>query len=185
MQKMKKLAILTVFAGVLAAGQMTKVEKTMPAANPADDKKGLTASVPDAYAVSTQFERIVVFRFKNQTDVLAGMQKLIKEQKIKNGVILSALGSLISYHVHAVSNRTFPSKDIYFQDPMQPSDLISMNGYIINGRLHTHVTLSTGDKAFGGHLEPGSKVFTFVVVTIGVLKDAPGLDDKLDDKTYR
>jgi predicted DNA-binding protein with PD1-like motif len=185
MQRITQLVLMTVFAGVLAAGQVTKVEKTMIAPNPADDKKGLSASVPDVYAVSTQFERVVVLRFKNQTDVLAGLEKMVKEQKIKNGVILSALGSLISYHVHAVSNRTFPSKDVYFADPTAPSDLLSMNGYVIGGRIHAHVTLSTGDKAFGGHLEPGTKVFTFVVVTIGVLKDAPLLDNNLDNKSYR
>jgi predicted DNA-binding protein with PD1-like motif len=185
MQKLTKLVLMMLLAGVLAAGQMTKSEKTMPAPNPADDKKGLSASVPDVYAVSTQFDRIVVLRFKNQTDVLAGLEKMVKEQKIKNAVILSALGSLISYHVHSVSNRTFPSKDMFFADPTAPSDLISMNGYVIGGRIHAHVTLTTGDKAFGGHLEPGTKVFTFVVVTLGVLKDAPGLDNKLDDKTYR
>ena len=39
-------------------------------------------------------------------------------------------------------------------------------------------------KAFGGHLEPGTRVFTFAVVTLGVLPD--GLDlAKLDDKDYR
>jgi hypothetical protein len=46
------------------------------------------------------------------------------------------------------------------------------------------VTLATADKAFGGHLEPGTEVFTFAIVTIGVLNDKADLS-RVDDKTYR
>lgn len=59
-----------------------------------------------------------------------------------------------------------------------------MNGYIIDGRIHAHMTLANPDKAFGGHLEPGTTVFTFAVVTLGVLNDSTDLR-RVDDKTYR
>ncbi|MBI3696121.1 MAG: hypothetical protein HY238_14930 [Acidobacteria bacterium] len=40
------------------------------------------------------------------------------------------------------------------------------------------------EKSFGGHLEAGTSVFTFAIVTLGVLPD--NVDFKrLDDKTYR
>lgn len=55
---------------------------------------------------------------------------------------------------------------------------------MIDGRVHAYVTFSDADKAFGGHLEPGTSVFTFAVVTVGVLKN--GVDfSRIDDKTYR
>jgi hypothetical protein len=44
--------------------------------------------------------------------------------------------------------------------------------------------MATPDKAFGGHLEPGTTVFTFAIVTIGVLDDNIDLS-KVDDWTYR
>jgi predicted DNA-binding protein with PD1-like motif len=59
-----------------------------------------------------------------------------------------------------------------------------MNGYVINGKVHAHVTLANPDKAFGGHLEPGTTVFTFAIVTIGVFSDDVDLS-RVDDKTYR
>jgi hypothetical protein len=59
-----------------------------------------------------------------------------------------------------------------------------MNGFIMNGKLHPHITLAVPDKAFGGHLEPGTSVFTFAIVTVGVLPDNLELS-KLDDKNYR
>jgi predicted DNA-binding protein with PD1-like motif len=88
------------------------------------------------------------------------------------------------YQVHQVSNRTMPSKNMYEKDPTAPADLIGMNGYIIDGKVHAHMTLANPDKAFGGHLEPGTEVFTFAIVTVGVLPDNLDLS-KLDDKTYR
>ena len=68
--------------------------------------------------------------------------------------------------------------------PTGPADLLSMSGYIMEGRVHTHVTMATEEKAFGGHLEPGTTVFTFAIVTIGVLPD--DLDMKqFDSANYR
>jgi predicted DNA-binding protein with PD1-like motif len=59
-----------------------------------------------------------------------------------------------------------------------------MNGYVVDGRVHAHITLANPDKAFGGHLEAGTEVFTFAVVTLGVLADGVDLK-RVDDKTYR
>jgi uncharacterized protein len=99
-------------------------------------------------------------------------------------VILAGAGSVRGYHVHQVSNRTFPSKNLFVKNPTAPADLIGMNGYIINGKVHAHMTLANPDKAFGGHLEPGTSVFTFAIVTLGILDDSVDLN-KIDDKTYR
>ena len=168
--------------GILIA-QQTRHE-IVKATTPADDSKPLSASVPDVYAIPAKFERIVILRFKYRTDLLAGLEKMVKEQKIRNGVILAAIGSVRNYQVHDVSNRTFPSKDTFVQDPTAPADIVNMNGYVIDGRVHAHIVMATPDKAFGGHLEPGTNVFTFAVVTLGVLADGADLS-KIDDKTYR
>ncbi len=155
-----------------------------PSPNPADDRKSNSDQVPDAYALTSHFERVVILRFKFGSDLLAGFEKMVKQEKIGNAVILSAFGSVRGYQVHEVSNRDFPSKDTYVKDPTAPADIIGMNGFIIDGRIHAHVTLANPEKAFGGHLEPGTSVFTFAVVAVGVLE--PGVDlSKLDDKTYR
>ena len=174
-------ALLTT-AAVLSA-QKTKPEVIKPT-TPADDAKPNSDKVPDVYAISGQFQRVLVLRFKYQADLLAGLERMVKEQKIRNGVILAGAGSLRSYHYHSVSNRTFPSKNIYVKDPTAPSDIASMNGYIIDGRIHAHLTMTDEDKAFGGHLEAGTTVFTFAVVTVGVFADGVDLS-RIDDKTYR
>ena len=180
---MRKLSVFTVVFLSLAAAQETRREITN-ATTPAEDSKPNSDKVPDAYAVTSQFQRVLIFRFKYHADLLAGMEKMVKENKIRNAVILSAAGSVRGYQVHQVSNRTMPSKNMYEKDPTAPADLIGMNGYIIDGKVHAHMTLANPDKAFGGHLEPGTEVFTFAIVTVGVLPDNLDLS-KLDDKTYR
>ena len=165
----------------LAAAQETRREITNGTAS---DAQPNSDKVPDVYAVTSQFQRVLIFRFKYQTDLLAGMEKMVKENKIRNAVILSGAGSVRGYQVHQVSNRTLPSKNIIVKNPTAPADLIGMNGYIINGKVHAHMTLANADKAFGGHLEPDTEVFTFAIVTVGVLPDSLDLT-KLDDKTYR
>jgi len=177
------LAVTLLAMTSLLVAQETRTEVTKPT-TPADDAKANSDSIPDVYALNGQFERVVVLRFKYQADLLAGMEKMVKEQKIRNAVILAGAGSLTGYHFHLVSNRTFPSKNIFIRNPAAPADLVSMNGYIIDGRIHAHMTLTNEDKAFGGHLESGTTVFTFAIVTVGVFKD--GIDlRRIDDKTYR
>lgn len=174
---------LLVVSGVLYA-QETRHEIVNRAPHPEDDAKGLSDKVPDVYAISGHFDRIVILRFKYDTDLLAGMEKIVKQQNIRNAVILSAAGSVRGYQVHQVTNRTFPSHDTFEKNPTAPADLIGMNGYVINGKIHAHMTLANPEKAFGGHLEPGTSVFTFAIVTVGVLNDGVDLSH-IDDKTYR
>ena len=180
---MKHLLIVLACALALAA-QETRREIVNTAPNPADDKKGLSDKVPDVYAIVTQFDRVVVLRFKFDTDLLAGLEKMVKQEKISNAIILSGMGSVRGYHVHQVSNGTFPSKNMFVKNPTEPADITNMSGFIAKGVIHPHITLATPDKAFGGHLEPGTPVFTFAVVTIGVLKDGADFTH-LDDKSYR
>jgi predicted DNA-binding protein with PD1-like motif len=180
---MKSWILILAVAGVVGA-QQTRREIVNAAPTPEGDSKANSDKVPDVYAISGRFERVVILRFKFDADLLAGIEKMVKQEKIRNAVILSAAGSVRGYQVHQVSNRTFPSKNMFVKDPTAPADLIGMNGYVIDGKIHAHITLANPEKAFGGHLEPGTTVFTFAIVTLGVLDDSVDLS-KVDDKTYR
>jgi predicted DNA-binding protein with PD1-like motif len=175
------LTLLAVCA--LANAQETRTEVTK-ATTPADDSKPNSPQVPEAVAIGGQIERVVVVRLKYQADLLAGVEGVIKKEKIRSGVILSGIGSVRGYHFHTVSNRTFPSKDVFVRNPTAPADIVSMNGYVMDGRIHAHIGLATPDRAFGGHLESGTEVFTFAAITIGVLNDKTDLS-RVDDKTWR
>lgn len=161
-----------------ASSQETRREVIHRAANPADETRPNDSAVPDVYALDAQVRRVVMLRFRYDTDLLAGIEAMVRQHKIHNAIILSGVGSVRNYQVHQVGNRTLPPKDIFVKNPAAPADITGMSGVIIGGRVHAHVALADPDHAFGGHLESGTTIFTFAVVTLGVL------DDELDLRAF-
>jgi predicted DNA-binding protein with PD1-like motif len=175
--KLPALCLFLMFTPAFAAQEIT----TTPTA-PTDGKPNDPA-VPDVTTTTGQFERVVVMRMKFGTDLLTGLEKGVAQEKIQNGVILTGIGSVRGYRVHQVYNRDLPTKNIFTTEPNTPADLDSVSGYVINGKVHAHMVLGTGDKTIAGHLEHGTEVFTYAVIAIGVLK---GVDlSRVEDKGYR
>ena len=162
-----------------ASAQVVRHPATKEDARPNDPK------VPDSYVLSGRFDRVLVLRAKNKTDLLTEMEKQVKQQNIKNAVILSGIGSVRGYRFHNVAGRDYPVPDMFVSAPNTPADFIGMNGYIVNGVIHAHIILALGDNkgtTVSGHLEKGTEVLTFAVVTLGVLNTDLG---RVDDLTYR
>ena len=182
---MKNFLVVALLASCLALpAQETRHEVSHATGNPAIDSKPNSPDVPDVFAVSGHLQRIVVLRFKFGADLLAGLEKMIAQEKIKNAVILSGFGSVRGYQIHQVSNRDMPSKNMFIKNPTAPADIIGMSGIVMDGRVHPHIVLANADKAFGGHLEPETTVFTFAVITLGVLDDSIDMS-RFDDSSYR
>ena len=181
---MKRILIVFVLAALTASAQQTRHTVAHHAANSADDTRPSNPAVPDVQSLDAHIQRIVLLRFKNKTDLLAGLQQAIRERHIHNAVLLSGMGSVRGYQVHQVNNRDLPPEDIFTKDPTAPADIIGMSGLVLSGRVHPHIVLANPDHAFGGHLEPGTSVFTFAIVTIGVLDDSLDLT-RFDDWNNR
>ena len=130
----------------------------------------LTAQAPNVVTTTSTFQRVVIVRLRNRTDMLQGLQEAIAREKIKNAVILSGFGSVTSYHVHVVGNTTLPPKDVFTRYG-GPYDILTASGLVMNSRLHCHITFANTQHVLGGHLEEGTSVFTFANISIGVLKD--------------
>src|SRR5690349_10319749 len=105
-----RILIAVAALATLAWAQENRREVTT-AASPAD-RRANSPQVPEVYAIRSQFERVLIFRFKFDTDLLAGLERMVKENKIQNAVILSGFGSVRNYHVHQVGNRSFPVKNV-------------------------------------------------------------------------
>ncbi len=175
------ILFLTLFA---VNGYSQKISNPLPAGkvHTADDVIG-TDSVPSVYSFTTNFKELVIVRLKYKTDILHGLEEAVTQNNIKNAVILTGIGSVYKYHVHSMDNSTFPSKYVFYKEE-KPADVVSISGYIIDGRVHAHICVFDGKTAVGGHLEPGTEVFTFCIITIGILADDISLR-RLDDKTWR
>ncbi len=126
--------------------------------------------IPNVHVVTSTFERIEIIRMRPGTDLLAGLNEAVKKRGIRNAAILAGIGSVTDYHFHVVGDKNLPPAE-EFAEASIPKDVISVQGYILNERVHAHITLSDSNSVIGGHLERGTKALTFLIVTIGVLPD--------------
>jgi predicted DNA-binding protein with PD1-like motif len=116
--------------------------------------------------------RVVLVRLNPGEDLLHGLQAAVRETGIGNGAILSGAGSLSSYHCHVVETTNVPPGNTFFREE-GAYDILTLTGFVIDGRVHAHVTFSDEENAMGGHLEEGSRVLTFAIATIA---ETPGVD---------
>ena len=103
-------------------------------------------------------------------DLLEGLRQAVAALGITDGVFLSGIGSLTSYHVHVVSSVDLPPENAFMRGE-GPFDILAITGQVMGGRVHAHLTFSDEEKAMGGHLEPGCHVLTFAIVTLAELLD--------------
>jgi predicted DNA-binding protein with PD1-like motif len=110
-------------------------------------------------------KNLIAIRLNPGDDILSALREAAEKHNIKNAVILSGVGSARSHHFHVVASRVNPPKED-FTKAEKASDIVNINGFIINGRVHAHIVHSDKDIAFGGHLEPGVEVLTFAIITL-------------------
>ncbi|MFW6026289.1 MAG: PPC domain-containing DNA-binding protein [Candidatus Woesearchaeota archaeon] len=118
----------------------------------------------------TNFKDIIVVNCGLEKDLLGEINKSIEKHNIKNGVILSGYGTLSEAVLHMVTTTDYPVKE-HFEEMNKPLEIISIDGLIVEGDLHAHITLSDKDQAYGGHLEPGCKVLYLAEIVIGIFED--------------
>ena len=132
-----------------------------------------------------QIRRVVVGKLKIGVDLREGIMELVKREKIKSGVYLSALGALKKavFRNAKIMPPDYKMEDKYrvFVEIDHPLELVSLPGWIATKEtgepeVHAHFTASTviDDKivTFGGHLTNGTITSIKCVIVIGVIDDA-------------
>jgi predicted DNA-binding protein with PD1-like motif len=102
------------------------------------------------------------------------LKQAVAREKIRNAVFMSGFGLVTAYHTQLVSNTTFPPKDALTKQS-GPFDHLNVSWMVIDGKVHAHITLASTQKTTGGHREPGTSVFTFATITLGILSDSVDL----------
>lgn len=103
---------------------------------------------------SMNVKKIHILRIDPGEDVLESIKRFLKEAGIHQAVVLGGYGTLAAYHLHWVMHNRIPTNNL-FRRGEGGMELLSMNGLVVEGEPHIHMTLSTPEGAFGGHLEPG------------------------------
>lgn len=116
--------------------------------------------------------RIVLIRVDPREDLLDALERAVAEQGVRNGTFISGAGSLSRYHFHVVSTAELPPENVFIEGE-DPYDILTITGFVLDGRVHAHITFSDDKVAMGGHLERGCEVLTFAMVA---LAETPGVD---------
>ena len=112
---------------------------------------------------SMNLSRIHILRVDPGEDVLESARRFLQEANVRQAVVLGGYGTLAAYHLHWVTHNRIPT-DNAFGRGEGGIEILSMNGLVVDGEPHIHVTLSTRDGAFGGHLEPGCTAYVLCEV---------------------
>jgi len=133
----------------------------------------------DQYATGT-FSRVVAFRLAPGEDVLKSIESICIKNQIKNGVIVSGIGSLgkvVFTNPELLSTGKIGYGDFLTREGYL--EVVSMSGIICHdpdGTLtpHIHISLTVGaGDAFGGHLQYGS---TVLLTTDILIAEVDGID---------
>ena len=108
-------------------------------------------------------EKIHILRIDPGEDVLSSIKQFLTEKKINQAVVLGGYGTLASYSLHWVTHNKIPT-DNKFETGEGGIEILSMNGLVVQGEPHIHISLAKDTGAFGGHLEPGAKAYVICEV---------------------
>ncbi|MBN1430171.1 MAG: DNA-binding protein [Anaerolineae bacterium] len=98
--------------------------------------------------------------------LLEGIREAVKQYDIKNGIVISGIGTFKKCHMHYIKHTDFPPENGYFILE-KPLELTAVSGIIANGEPHLHIAVTCGEnEAYGGHLEPGSEIAYLAEITI-------------------
>ena len=113
--------------------------------------------------------------------LLESINEAIKTKKIRDGVVISGIGTLKRCHMHYVNTTSFPAENRFYviEDPLE---IGSISGIIANYEAHLHMTVGCRDqRTYSGHLEDGCEVLYLAKVLIMKLSDL-SLDRRIDPR---
>lgn len=123
-------------------------------------------------------KRVIAFRLAPGQEIMTSIKSACEEKKLKNGIILSAIGSLDGARFFDPVVRPDKKAGYAYGEPIVlkgPIELLSMDGMICNRDgeilLHLHFSLSDSEgRAYGGHVIEGNRVLLTCDVLIGELE---------------
>ena len=109
---------------------------------------------------------IVVVRLAYGDLLLESIQKICRQRRIRDGVILTGFGSLTDIAVSGAVGVSFPPRKFYQRTRPRGVEILAMSGVIANYHVHCHLVLSDRNAAFGGHLERGCRVLSLAEIAL-------------------
>ena len=98
--------------------------------------------------------------------LLESIQAVIKSHNIRDGAVVSGIGTLKRCHMHYVNTITFPAENRFYVVE-EPLEIGSITGLIADYEPHLHMTAGCRDqRTYTGHVEPGCVVLYLAEILI-------------------
>lgn len=114
------------------------------------------------------FGRIVILGFDRGDKLLPCIREKCRELGIENAVVVSGVGTFEKAHFHRIKNcNSWPENEFITVDA--PIELSSVDGMVVNGEPHFHMTFQDLEKTYAVHLEDESTVLYLAEVVLAEL----------------
>jgi len=108
---------------------------------------------------------VFALRLKPNQDLKQSLRTFVKEQDIKAGFILTAIGSLQQITIRFANQTT----STVLKDKFE---ILSLNGTLATTGIHLHICIADqAGKTIGGHLDDGCLVYTTAEIVIGTSRE--------------
>lgn len=113
--------------------------------------------------------------------LLESINEAIRTNKIRDGVIISGIGTLKRCHMHYVNTTSFPAENRFYVVE-EPLEIGSISGIIADYEAHLHMTVGCrNQRTYAGHLEEGCEVLYLAEILIMKLMNM-GLERRIDPR---
>ena len=100
------------------------------------------------YFVENGLVKRVIIRLDTGDMLLESIEQVIKEAGIKDGVVVSGIGTLSDTRIHMVTTTTYPAVEIFPEWKDVPMELSSVSGIIADSVPHLHMVFSQSGQNF-------------------------------------
>ncbi|MBI3979537.1 MAG: DNA-binding protein [Chloroflexi bacterium] len=100
--------------------------------------------------------------------ILEGIEEVVRREGIDFGMVTGGVGSLQECHFQVATNPAGTPPAAESRTVVGPIQLGSIQGTIVNGEVHVHVTIYeySSNQVYLGHLEAGSRVLNLMEVCL-------------------
>jgi predicted DNA-binding protein with PD1-like motif len=109
-------------------------------------------------SASLNVSRVHILRIDPGEDVLGSVKNFLGKSGICQAIVLGGYGTLAADRLHWVTHNRIPSENVIARSE-GGMEILGMSGLVVDGEPHIHITLSTQQGAFGGHVEEGCTAY--------------------------
>ncbi|HEX7587799.1 MAG TPA: PPC domain-containing DNA-binding protein [Anaerolineae bacterium] len=102
--------------------------------------------------------RIHILRIDPGEDVLDTVKDFLKKTGLEQAIVMGGCGTLAAHSLHWVTHNRITTENAFARGE-GGIEILGMSGMVVEGQPHIHVTLSTQQGAYGGHMEQGCKAY--------------------------